>query len=65
MHRKGKYKIDLVASNALKEIEEETITVYVTDEPDCYPPMVTILGRYQDRVSCNIIFFLDEAIWDI
>ncbi|KAJ7375344.1 hypothetical protein OS493_002095 [Desmophyllum pertusum] len=48
--KKGRYKINLLATNAL-ESKDVSIRVYVTNVPECYPPEVTILGSYGTEVN--------------
>lgn len=56
MHRIGKYKITVIATNGLKDGEVEASIagyMYVSNVPHCYPPGVTILGVDTNRVSLN------------
>lgn len=49
--REGRYKIDLFATNGIGDGLKESITVFITNVPQCYPPGIDILGIYSIKVS--------------
>ena len=48
--REGRYKIDLIATNGIGD-GQVSITVSITNVPQCYPPGIDILGVYSIKVS--------------
>jgi len=51
LYRKGSYTIALTATNDVGIEEKESVTVYITNVDQCYPPEINILGVSGTKVG--------------